>query len=374
MTLVIKAANDGQSFNHFLDLPYKIQTDNPLWAPPLRIQQKELLDRRKHPFFEHAQMQLYVAYKDQTPVGRIAAINDNKHNKIHQETTTHFGFFECIDDDEVSCALFNRVEETAQGWGHNMVRGPFNHSVNEEIGLQVDAFDTPNFIMIPGNPAYYAPLVEHAGYEQCMDLYCYKLDAGQMRQKLLTAAPKIENRLDITIRKMNKKTLDEDALKIWEVYNKAWKKNWFWLPASKEEFMHTVADLKTIADFDLLYLAENPAGDLVGFTIAVPNLNEALTKIRNGRLFPFGLLKLLWHTKLGAIRSIRVLIMGVLEEYRGRGIDILLYQRQYQAALDKGYTTAEMSQILASNTMMNRAAKLMGGKRYKTHRIYQKSL
>lgn len=374
MTLDIRAAANGQGFNHFIDLPYKIQTDNPLWAPPLRMQQKELLDRQKHPFFKHAQMQLFVAYKDNIPVGRIAAINDNKHNKIHNETTTHFGFFECIDDKDVATALFAQVEKTAQNWGHNMVRGPFNHSVNEEIGLQVDAFDTPNYIMIPGNPAYYGPLVEQAGFEQCMDLYCYKLSAGQMRQKLLTAAPKIEERLDITIRKMSKKTLDEDALKIWEVYNKAWQKNWFWLPASKAEFMHTVADLKTIADFDLLYLAENPAGELVGFTIAVPNLNEALVKIRDGRLFPLGLPKLLWHTRPGAIRSIRVLIMGVLEEYRGRGIDILLYQRQYQASLDKGYTTAEMSQILASNTMMNRAATLMGGERYKTHRIYQKSI
>ncbi len=374
MALEILAADKGKQFSDFIDIPYSVQANNSFWAPPLRIQQKEMLDSKKHPFFEHGQIKLFVAYSEGRPVGRIAAINDAKHNKIHHETTTHFGFFECIDDKDTANALFCQVEKTAHSWGHNIVRGPFNHSVNEEIGLQIDAFDTPNFIMIPGNPSYYGALVTGAGYGKCMDLYCYMLDAGQMSKRLLTTAPQIERRLDITIRKMSKKTLQEDALKIWDVYNKAWKKNWFWLPASKKEFAHLVKNLEPIADFDLLYLAENAQGELVGFTIAVPNLNEAIIKIRNGRLFPFGLLKLLWHSRPGAIRSIRVMIMGVLEQYRGRGIDVVLYHHQYRAALEKGYQTAEMSQILESNTMMNRAAKLMGGKRYKTHRIYEKVL
>lgn len=374
MTLEILAADEGKHFTDFINIPYKVQATNAFWAPPLRIQQKEMLNIKEHPFFDHGEIKLFVAYAHGQPMGRIAAINDNKHNKIHSETTTHFGFFECIDNKNIANALFTEVEKAALSWGHNIVRGPFNHSVNEEIGLQVDAFDTPNFIMIPGNPSYYDALVTGAGYGKCMDLFCYMLDAGQMSKRLLTTAPQIGKRLNITIRKMNKKTLEEDALKIWDVYNKAWEKNWFWLPASKKEFAHLVKNLKPIADFDLLYLAENQQGELVGFTIAVPNLNEAIIKIRNGRLLPFGLLKLLWHSRPRAIRSIRVMIMGVLEEYRGRGIDTVLYHHQYQAALAKGYQTAEMSQILESNIMMNRAAKLMGAKRYKTHRIYEKSI
>ena len=374
MPLEIIPADTGRPFKDFIDIPYKVQAKNPFWAPLLRMQQKDLLNTKKHPFFKHAQMQLFVAYKDGIPLGRIAAINDNNHNKIHSQTTTHFGFFECIDDPAIAAALFDQVEKTAKSWGHNIVRGPFNHSVNEEIGIQVDAFDTPNFIMIPGNLPYYGPLVEQAGYAQCMDLYCYKLDAGQMSKKLLDAAPNVEKRLKVRIRKMEKKNITRDALKIWEVYNKAWKKNWFWLPVSKEEFMHTVNDLKSIADFDLMFLAENDKDELVGFSIAVPNLNEAIIKLRDGRLFPFGLLKLLWFSRPGAIRSIRVLIMGVLEEYRGRGIDTVLYHHQYSEALRKGYKTAEMSQVLETNTMMNRAAQLMGGERYKTHRIYEKAL
>ncbi len=374
MSISVRPADHGPARKDFLNLPYVIQTDNIQWAPPLLTQQKALLDTKKHPFFANAQIRLFVAYDNNTPVGRIAAINDFKHNKIHAQTTTHFGFFECIDDTKIATALFEQVEKSALDWGHNMVRGPFNHSVNEEIGLQVNAFDTPNFIMIPGNPPYYETLVEQAGYSGCMDLYCYKLDAGEMRRKLLDSAPKIERRLNITIRKAQKKTFERDALKIWEVYNKAWEKNWYWLPATKDEFMHTVADLKSIIDYDLLFLAENQKGELVGFTVAVPNLNEAIIRLRNGRLLPFGIFKLLWHSRPGAIKSIRVLVMGVLEQYRGRGIDTVLYHHQYRAALANGYTSGELSQVLQSNTMMNRAAELMGGRNYKTHRIYEKQI
>ncbi len=374
MPLTILRAPNGAPFEDFLDLPYSIQGANPLWAPPLRMQQKELLDTGRHPFFKHARIELFVAYVDGRPAGRIAAINDANHNRIHNETTTHFGFFECIDDPEVARGLFGEVERCARSWGHNLVRGPFNHSVNEEIGLQVDAFDTPNYIMIPGNPPYYEKLVRGAGYDGCMDLYCYRMSADQMSAKLLEAAPRVEKRLDIRIRKADRKNFERDALRIWEVYNKAWKKNWFWLPISKEEFMLTVKDLKSFADFDLIFLAETPEGELAGFTVAIPNINEALTKIRNGRLFPFGLFRLLWLSRPGAIRTIRVLIMGVLEEHRGRGIDSVLYLHQYRAALKKGYREAEMSQVLQSNTMMNRAAQLMGAQRYKTHRIYERKL
>ncbi len=374
MSFDIIPADEGKAFSHFIDVPYLVQADNPQWAPLLRIQQKELFDRKKNPFFEHAEIKLFVAYRDGKAVGRIVAINDATHNRIHQEKTTHFGFFECIDSPKISAALFDKVESAAREWGHNMVRGPFNHSVNEEIGIQVDAFDTPNFIMIPANPAYYGALVEASGYAKCMDLFCYKMHDGEMNEKLLAAAPKIEKRLKIRIRKIDRKNLERDAMKIWEVYNAAWEKNWYWIPASRAEFELLVENLKQIADLDLIFLAEDQQGKLVGFTVAVPNINEALIKVRDGRLFPFGLLKILWLTRPGAIKSIRVMIMGVLEAHRGRGIDTLMYAYQYLEAKRKGYQSAEMSQILETNTMMNRAAELMGGKRYKTYRMYEKSL
>ncbi len=374
MSFEIIAADEGRAFPEVIDVPYLVQAGNPNWAPLLRVQQKELLDRKKHPFFAHAKIKLFVAYDKWQPVGRIAAINDATHNKVHNETTTHFGFFECIDSAKIATALFDAVENVARDWGHNIVRGPFNHSVNEEIGIQVDAFDTPNFIMIPANPAYYGALVETAGYAKCMDLFCYRMQDGEMSEKLLNAAPKIEERLQIKIRKIDPKNLERDAMKIWEVYNAAWEKNWYWVPASREEFELLVENLKQIADLDLIFLAEDDKGKLVGFTVAVPDINEALIKVRDGKLFPFGLLKILWLTRPGAIKAIRVMIMGVLEAYRGRGIDTVMYAHQYLEAKRKGYKSAEMSQILETNTMMNRAAELMGGERYKTYRMYEKTL
>lgn len=367
-------ADAGPAFDAFIELTYRMDTSNPNRVNPLRVQLHELLDRKKHPFFAHAEMKLFLAERDDRPVGRIAAINDATHNSVHHETTTHFGFFECEDDPEAAAALFGKVDEMARSWGHNMVRGPFNPSVNEEIGLQLDAFDTPNFIMIPTNPPYYRALVEAAGYQKSVDLYCYIMREGDMSGRLRKAAPAIESRSGITVRKFDKKNIERDATKIWEVYNAAWTKNWYWVPMSRDEFMLLVENLKQVADFDLIYLAETAEGEIAGMIVAIPNINEALIKIRDGKLLPFGLLKLLWHSRPGVIHSLRVIIMGVLEKYRGIGIDTMLYNKVFETAVAKGYTTGEFSQILESNRMMVRAAEMMGATRYKTHRMYEKRI
>lgn len=319
-------------------------------------------------------MRLFVARRGGRAVGRIAAINDGTHNRVHGEATAHFGFFECEDDPEAAKMLFAEVEAQARKWGHTIVRGPFNPSVNEEIGLQIDAFDTANFIMIPSNPAYYQGLVEVLGYKKSVDLFCYILREGEMSERLTTTAPRAENRSPVTVRKIDKAHIERDALKIWEVYNKAWKNNWYWVPMSREEFMLLVDNLRQIADFDLIYLAETAEGEIAGMIVAIPNINEALAHLRDGRLLPFGLLKLLWYTRPGAIRSLRVIIMGVLEQFRGQGIDLMLYNHAFRAASAKGYTSGEFSQILETNRMMVRAAETMGATRYKTHRMYEKVL
>ncbi len=367
-------ADRGRAFRDFVNLTYSIGRDYPLWALPLRVQLKSVLNAQKHPFYDAARLKLFVAYRDGRAVGRIAAIDDDILNRTHRQKTGHFGFFECEDDEEAARALFAAVEAEALKLGHTHVRGPFNPSISDEIGVQIDAFDTSNFVMIPSNPPYYQRLVEAQGYEKSVDLYCYLMNDGEMRQRLLETAPQIEKRLGIRIRALKKREIDTEALKIWEVYNKAWEKNWYWTPMSKEHFQRLVEDLKQIADFDLIYLAETADGQAVGFAIAIPNINEALIRIRDGRLFPFGLLKLLWHTRPGAIRSLRVLALGVLEQYRGLGIDAVLYDRLYHAGKQKGYVTGEFSQILETNRMMNAAARMMGARVYKTHRMYEKAV
>lgn len=367
-------ADTGRAHRQFIDLTYTLDAGNRLWVRPLRVQLEELLDRNKHPFFAHAEMNCFVALRDGRPVGRIAAINDATHNQVHGETTTHFGFFDCEHDTEAAQALFDKVDEMARTWGHNLVRGPFNPSVNEEIGLQIDGFHTPNFIMIPSNPSYYENLVEAAGYEKSVDLFCYIMREGEMSRRLLHTAPVLEKRTGFTIRKFDKRDIERDALKIWEVYNKAWENNWYWVPMSRDEFMLLVANLKQIADFDLIHLAETSEGEVAGMIVAIPNINEAVAHIRDGRLLPWGLPKLLWHTRPGAIKSLRVIIMGVLEQFRGHGVDALLYHAAFQQAVRKGYTSGEFSQVLETNRPMVRAAEMMGATRYITHRMYEKSL
>ncbi len=373
-SIEVKEAQEGKAYKHYLDAPYRIQGGNPVWVPPLRVQQKEVHDPKKYPFWNHAQERRFVAYRDGELCGRISAISDDVHNRTHHETSTHFGFFESADDPEVARALLDAVEQTARDWGHNLVRGPFNPSINEDIGIQIDAFDKSNMIMMPYNPPYYADLLEASGYEKAMDLYCYYVDQESMSPKLKRSAEAIRKRSKLHYRTFDKKNLMRDALKIWDVYNRAWEKNWCAAPMTEEEFKHLVKNLKTVADFDIIFLAEDDDDRLAGFSLALPNLNEAIGKIRNGRLFPFGLPRLLWHTRKGAIKSVRIIIMGVLDEYRGRGVDAVFYYDHFMQGIRKGYYWGEMSWILETNTMMNRAAEMMGGKRYKTYRMFAKGL
>lgn len=373
--LVVVAADSGRAFRDFLELPYRISGGDPHWVPPLLQQQRDVLDRRQHPFYAHAEATFFVAYRDGRPVGRIASISDDVHNRTHHETTTHFGFFECVDDAAVAAALFAAVEASAAGRGHNIVRGPFNPSVNEEIGLQIDAFDQPSYVMIPGNPAYYPSLVESAGFAKCMDLHCYRVQSGQLTTRIARAAGSAHRRNGgIRFRKLDPKRFDAEALAIWQVYNKAWARNWYWVPATKDEFNHLASNLKQIADFDLAFIAETEAGDPVGICIAVPNVYEATIAIRDGRLWPLGWLRLLWRLRPGAIRSMRVLIMGVLEDHRSKGIDTVLIHMLATEGLRKGYVKAEMSQVLETNSATVQLIEAIGGERYKTHRMYEKVL
>ncbi|MBI4921699.1 MAG: N-acetyltransferase [Devosia nanyangense] len=370
--IAVVPADAGPAFAHFLDIPYWLHGGNPHWVPPLRMQQKEVLDRARNPFFRHARMRLFVAYRDGRPAGRIAAINDDVHNRTHHETTTQWGFFECADDGEIAAALFAAIEAAATDWGHTLLRGPFNPSVNEEIGLQIDAFERPSFIMIPGNPPYYQRLVQAAGYTKSVDLFCYWIDSGMVSQRFTREAEAIIHRSGATYRKLDRTRLEAEADGIWEIYNSAWEDNWLWVRITREEFRRMVDNLKQIADFDMVFVAEDASGKMVGVSVAVPNVNEALIHLRDGRLLPLGWLQLLWRSRPGAIKGLRFLIMGVLAPWRGKGIDVALNYHQFLEATRKGYTHGEMSQILETNTPMVHAAEALGGVRYKTHRMYEK--
>lgn len=372
--VLVVAADEGRHFLEFIEVPYRIQGGNRYWVPPLRLQQRDLLDRVKNPFYRHAEIRLFVAYRAGRAVGRIAAISNQVHNDTHHERATLWGFFECIDDLEAASALFGAVEAAARSWGHTLLRGPFNPSVNDEIGLQIDAFDQPGYVMIPYNPAWYVPLVEAQGFVKSVDLYCFRIDSASVSERLKRVGPAVASRGGVRYRRLTKASLKRDVDKIWAIYNSAWERNWLWVHATREEFAHLVDNLVQIADFDLAWIAETADGEMVGFSVAVPNINEALISIRDGRLAPFGWARLLWASRPGAIHSLRFMVMGVLTPWRGHGIDLALNYHQFVEAGRKGYERGEMSQILETNLPMIHAAEALGGERYKTHRMYEKSL
>ncbi|MBD3167551.1 N-acetyltransferase [bacterium] len=371
-TVRVAEAEGGRTLKDFFEVPYIVQGKNPLWVPPLRVQQKELHDEKKHPFYQHAQVRRFTAYLDGAPAGRIAAIWDDNHNTTHKESTCFFGFFESLRDREVTDALFENVERAAREWGADVVRGPFNPSINEDIGLLVDAFDKPPVVMMPYNPDYYPEFVEQQGYGKAMDTLCYYIDHSLLNEKLRRGAEIVRKRTKVTTRHFDKNRFWDEALRIWEVYSRAWEKNWGAVAMTEPEFKHLAKDLKQIFDPDLINLAEDEKGELIGFSLALPNINEALIRIRDGRLFPFGLPKLIRYSR--KISSVRVIIMGVLEEYRGRGIDALFHYDNFLVGERKGYHWGEIGWVLETNDMMKRAAELVGAKPYKTYRIYEKTL
>jgi GNAT superfamily N-acetyltransferase len=373
--VVVRPAESGRAFRDFVALPYTLHAANPAFVPPLRIQQREALDVRKHPFWEYASRKLFVAYRGGRPVGRIAAIDNPVHNETFGEKAAHFGFFECIDDDDVAAALFAEVERFARALGRDVIRGPFNASAaTGEIGLQIDGFDVPNYVMIPYSAPWYRGLLEGQGYAKDVDLYCYMIDRANAPDWLMNRCDRIVETSRYRFRKVGKAEVQREAGRIWQVYNSAWEKNWLWTKSTRAEFMHLVKELVQIADFDMVWIAETAEGEIIGFAIAIPNVNEAIIKVRDGRLLPFGLPKLLWGLRPGAVRTRRVLAMGVLEPYRKKGIHWSLIYKLAVECLRKGITQAEMSQILETNTDMVKVAEFAGGWRSKTHRMYMKRL
>jgi len=367
-TTVIKAVSDKRDLNAFVKFPYKHYKEDPNFVPHLISEQKELLNPDKHPFYKHAEMQLFLALQNGKIVGRIAGIVDRLHNEVHNEKTGFFGFFESINDFDVAKKLLDSAREWVKSKGMEFFRGPLNPSQNEECGLLIDAFDSPPVIMMTYNPKYYIDLLEEYGLKKVMDLYAYYIDNNiPQSEKLKRVSNIIREKESITIRPLNMKNYENETNKIWEVYNNAWQKNFGFVPMTEEEFAHLAKSMKQIIVPDLALIAESK-GKPIGFSVSLPDINQALI-YTNGRLFPFGLFKLLWYSR--KIDTIRIIIMGVIEEYQHKGIDSVFYLDTWNNAVKHGYWKGEMSWILENNKMMNRAAVMLGGKIYKTYRLYQ---
>ncbi len=373
MGIQIIEAESGQAFKQFINFPWSIYLGDPYWVPPLKSDVKELLSQ-KHPFYDHAERKLFLALKNGQPVGRVAAILNHRHNEFHSEKTGFFGFFECIDDQEVADALFLVAEDWIREKGMDSVLGPVNPNTNEECGLLVDNFLSPPFIMMTYNPPYYRDLIGNAGYDKAKDLYAYWYHVGrELPSRLVRLVKKVKEREPgLVVRPLDLKRFGSELEIFRLVYNEAWEKNWGFVPMTDAELSHMAKKLKPLVVPSLVNLAfvdDEPAGIVLG----LPDYNHAL-KILNGTIAnPFRTIKALRAGK--KLRSGRCLTVGVREKFRKRGIESLLFAMTWQGGIDMNYRYGELSWVLEDNQpMIDGATRAFSAEQYKTYRIYGKQL
>jgi len=369
VSLRIDRVNGRRDIHRFVMLPWKVYQGDPHWIPPLIGDMKKMLT--KHPFLEHAVVEYYLARRGGKVVGRIAFILNHLHNETHDEETAFFGFFEVMPDDaEAARALLLQVQERARQAGLKTLRGPANFSSNEEWSLLVDGFDSSPSVMMTYNPARYIGFIEELGFVKAKDLVAYYLDNPEPPERVVQVAERLASRQGVSVRPMNMKHFRAEVERVRHVYNRAWEKNWGFVPMTSGEIDHMAKELKPIVKPDLVLFAEKDE-EPVGFALALPEYNSAL-RHANGRLFPFGLLKLMWHSR--KIDMLRVLTLGLLEDYRRTGIDQLLYLRLFEAGRKLGIVRGEFSWILEDNMPMRQALEKMGCRVYKTYRVYEKRI
>ncbi len=362
-------SNSKSDRKKFIKFAWKIYEGDPNWVPPLLMDKLKILDKSKNPFFKRAEMELFMAYKNGEAVGRIAAIKNDAHNQYHTENIGFFGFFECINDQEVANKLFDTAREWIKNKGLTDMRGPANPSSNDEYGLLIEGFDDPPRLMMTYNPKYYLDLMENYGLKKVKDLYAYRIDNNKVRQenKIQRVAEISKKRYNVTVRPINMKDFKNELERVKYVYNKAWAPNWGFIPMTDEEIDLLAKDLKPIVEPSLVLFAE--VGDeTVGFSLVMPDYNELFIKM-NGHLFPFGIFRLL--TQKRKITWARILTLGIIPEYQKRGIDAILYDLIIENAHKIGIDKGEASWVLEDNLMMTRSAEMMRGELYKKYRIYQ---
>jgi GNAT superfamily N-acetyltransferase len=356
----------------FIKLPWKIYKDDPNWVPHLLMDRKKILDKKKNPFFEHAEAEYFLAELNGELAGRIAAIKNDLHLKYHNGNEGFFGFFECIDNQEVANALFDAARNWLKKKGISKMLGPANPSSNDEWGMLINGFDDPPRLLMTYNPEYYLKLCDNYGFTKAKDLYAYRLDSDRVlsSEKLVRGQEIVRKRSGLVISELNMKNFEKELEKVKYVYNKAWAPNWGFVPLTESEIDAMAKDLKQLAEPRLVLFGE-VNGQLVGFALVLLDYNQIFKKM-NGRLFPFGFLKLLTQKK--KITWARVITLGIIPEYQKRGLDTVFYYEIVKRAAEQGIFTGEASWILEDNEMMNRGAELMNGIRYKEYRIYEKKI
>jgi GNAT superfamily N-acetyltransferase len=369
---------DPRDRMRLIRFPWRAYAGNPHWVPPLVFERRMFFDPRRNPFFRHADTQLFFARRAGQDIGTIVAFVNHAYNTFQSARIAFFGFFEVLPDAAAAAALLGAAEDWARARGMDAIRGPINFSTDNESGLLVDAFDEPPVLMTVYNPPYYRDFIEAAGYARALDWYAYTIDRDtlgggrveHLPDKLVRAAEIARRRSKAVFRKVRMREFDQELARVREVYNRAWERNPSFVPMDDAEIDYLASGLKSFIDTDLVWVAEVD-GQMVGVSITLPDMNQVLHKM-NGRLLPFAWRHLVFGRR--KIDTARFFAMGVLPEYRQRGIDAVFYYETFREAVRKGYVRAELSLIAEENLLMRRPIESLGARIAKTYRVYEKAL
>ncbi len=366
--LAVEPERTKRDRREFLGFPYRLYAGHPVWVPPVRMSDAVLMDRRKNPFFLHAEAQHFLARRGGRVVGRIAAIENRRHNEFHGDRLGFFGWFDCEPDAEAAAALVREARAWGESRGLSGMLGPVNYSTNDVCGVLVGGFDLPPMLMMPWNREDYDALLVGAGLVKAKDLLAYWLPSSMpVPERFRRVCDRVLERSAIVLRDIDRSRWASEVAVVKDLYNRCWEKNWGFVPMTDEEFDHAAKDLKRVVDPRMFMIAER-AGTPVGFAGILPDLNEALRGL-DGRLFPFGLLRLLWRKR--KVRRVRIVILGVVPEARGKGLDAAFFVAAFRKANECGYEGGEASWILEDNRRMRADLEAVGAAVTKRYRLYE---
>jgi hypothetical protein len=369
-------SGDKKTLKDFLDVVDDIYASSPCYIRPLDFDVSDRLDKKKNPFFEHAEGTAWVAYRDGKPAGRITAQIDQEHLKRYSDDAGMFGFLDTADDPEVTRALLAEAEAWVRAKGMKRLRGPLSLSINEETGCLVEGFDSPPIVMMPYHNPYQGGLIEQAGFAKLKDVYSWGYDVGKVPARAQKAHDEIAAMTEVTTRTANPKRFLEDVRLVMDIFNDAWSDNWGFVPLTEREILKTASDMKMILMPEITKLTFIE-GEAAAVALALPNINELIGDL-HGKLFPLGLVKMLWRLRVKGAKSGRLLILGIRKKWRHvrryAGLSAFLYVEMNHAGHLLGMTSGELGWTLEDNAAINAGIRLMGGRITKRYRVYEKTL
>jgi hypothetical protein len=374
-TIEIREVSGNRALKTFIRVPWSIYKDDPNWVPPLMHERKQSFSP-KHPYFKHAKWCAWIAYRNGKPVGRISAQIDDLHLQEYETKTGFFGLIEAPDDDAVFQALFETAENWLRDQGMEHIIGPFNLGINQDLGVLIEGFDSPPYIMTGHAPAYYGAAIERCGYRPAQDLLAYGLDSGTLAIPRVMRALIQRSGNRIKVRNLNLKAKAAELESMRDIFNDAWRNNWNFTPFTAEEFKDIGKELLLIAPEDFIQIAEVDGEDSA-FIVLLPNVNEAIADL-DGRLLPWGWAKLIWRLKVNFPKSARVALMGVRQKYQntrfGPALAYMIINAVMEAGKARGLERVEMSWILDHNRGVRNIIESVGGEITKRYRMYEKEL